>query len=154
MTLCAEWKRQSGNKVPHHMDKLSTVKRKGKSPHFKDQKQKSDKQNANDQGDDDRDRKCLHKCRYHKGKGKAADTDHQHSHLASSSMMLVVETSPPVPTHSKIYLRPSDVPVRANTKTVLATHCPDRIFYQPLNHALAQSFTGKPDKPSNPYPGV
>jgi hypothetical protein len=74
--------------------------------------------------------------------------------LASSSMMLVVETPPPVPTPSKIYLRPSDILVRANTKTVVATHCPDRIFYQPLNHASAQSFTGKPNKPSNSYSGV
>jgi hypothetical protein len=74
-------------------------------------------------------RKCLHKHGNHKGKGKAADTDHQHSHLASSSVMLVVETPSSVPTPSKIYLRPSDVPVRANAKTVVATHCPDRIFY-------------------------
>jgi hypothetical protein len=68
--------------------------------------------------------------------------------------MLVVETPPPVPTPSKIYLRPSDIPVRANAKTVVETHHPDRIFYQPLNHVSAQSFTGKPNKPSNPYPGV
>jgi hypothetical protein len=65
-----------------------------------------------------------------------------------------VESPPPISTPSKIYLRPSDVLVRANTKTVVATHHPDRIFYQPLNHASAQCFTGKPDKPSNPYPGV
>jgi hypothetical protein len=105
------------------------VKCKGKFPHFKDQKQKSDKQKANNQGDDNCDRKCLHKHGYHKGKEKAADTDHQHSHLASSSVMLVVKTPPFVPISSKIYLRPSDVPVRANAKTVVATHCPDRIFY-------------------------
>jgi hypothetical protein len=65
------------------------------------------------------------------------------------AVMLVVETPPPTP--SKIYLRPSDIPVRANTKTVVATHYPDRNFYQPLNHVLAQSFTSKLDKPSNPY---
>jgi Domain of unknown function (DUF4219) len=93
-TVCAEWERQSGKKVPHHADKLSTVKHKGKSAHFKDQKQKSDKQKGNDQGDDNCNRKCLHKHGNHKGKGKAADTDHQHSHLASSSMMLVVESPP------------------------------------------------------------
>jgi hypothetical protein len=152
--VCAEWERQSGKKIPHHVDKLSAVKHKGKSPQYKDQKQKSDKQKANNQGDNNCDRKHLHKCGNHKGKGKAADTNHQHSHLASSSMMLVVESPPSVPTPSKIYLQPSDIPVRANAKTVVATHCPDRIFYQPLNHALAQSFTGKPDKPSNPYPGI
>jgi hypothetical protein len=87
-------------------------------------------------------------------KGKAANTNHQHSHLASSSVMLVVETPPPVPIPSKIYLKPSDVPVRANAKTVVTTHHPDKIFHQPLNYALAQSFTGKPDKPFNPYPRV
>jgi gag-polypeptide of LTR copia-type len=152
--MCAKWERQSGKKVPHHTNKLSAVKWKGKSPHFKDQKQKSDKQKANDQGDDNHDRKCLYKCGNWKGKGKAADTDHQHSHLASSSVMPVVETPPSVPTPSQIYLRPTDVLVRANTKTVVATHHPDRIFYQPLNHASAQSFTGKPNKPSNPYPGI
>jgi hypothetical protein len=73
-------------------------------------------------------------------------------------MMPVVETPPlvptPAPTQGKIYLRPSDVPVRAKTSAVVATHCPDQIFYQPLNNSLAQSFTGKPKKPSNPYPGV
>jgi hypothetical protein len=152
--MCAEWERQSGKKVPHHADKLSTVKHKGKSFHFKDQKQESNKQKANDKGDDNHNRKCLHKHGNCKGKGKAADTDHQHSHLSSSSMMPVVETPPPVPTPSKIYLRPSDIPVRANTKTVVATHHLDRFFYQPLNHALAQSFTCKPNKPFNPYPGV
>jgi hypothetical protein len=102
--MCAEWERQLGKKISHHADKLSTVKRKGKSPHLKDQKQKSDKQKANNQGNDNHDRKCLHKCGYCKGKGKAADTDHQHSHLASSSVMPVVETPPPVPIPSKIYL--------------------------------------------------
>jgi hypothetical protein len=135
------------------VDKLSIVKHKGKSSHFKDQKQKFDKQKPNNQGDDNCDRKHLYKCRNCKDKGKAADTDHQHSHLASSSMMLVVKTPPLVFTPSKIYLGPSDVPVRANTKTVVATHCPDSIFYQPLNHASAQSFAGKPNKPSNPYSG-
>ena len=44
--------------------------------------------------------------------------------------------------------------VKAKAKTVVATHHPDRIFYQPLSHVLAQSFTGKPATPSNPYPGV
>jgi hypothetical protein len=115
-TMCAEWERQSRKKVPHHADKLSAVKQKGKSPHFKDQKQKSNKQKVNDQGNDNHNRKHLHKPGNCKGKGKAADTDYQHSHLASISLMLVVETPPPVPTPSKIYLRPSDVPVRANAK--------------------------------------
>jgi hypothetical protein len=48
-TVCAEWERQFRKKIPHPADKLSTVKCKGKSSHFKDQKQKSDKQRANDQ---------------------------------------------------------------------------------------------------------
>jgi gag-polypeptide of LTR copia-type len=34
--VCAEWERQSRKKVPHHADKLSAVKCKGGSPHFKD----------------------------------------------------------------------------------------------------------------------
>jgi gag-polypeptide of LTR copia-type len=46
--VCAEWEKQSGKKAPHHTNKSSIVKCKGKSPHFKDQKQKSDKQKAND----------------------------------------------------------------------------------------------------------
>jgi gag-polypeptide of LTR copia-type len=92
--MCAEWERQSGKKLQQHMVKLSTVKHKGKSPHFKDQKQKSDKQKANNQGDDNCNRQRIHKHGNCKGKGKAADTDHQHSHLASTSMMLVVETPP------------------------------------------------------------
>jgi hypothetical protein len=32
--MCAEWERQSGKKVPHHADKLPSVKQKGKSSHF------------------------------------------------------------------------------------------------------------------------
>ena len=68
------------------------MKHKGKSPQYKDQKQKSDKQKANDQGDDNCDRKRPHKCGNHKGKGKAADIDHQHSHLASSSIVPVVKS--------------------------------------------------------------
>jgi hypothetical protein len=90
--VCAEWERQSRKKVPHHTDRLSAVKWQGKSPHFKDQKQRFNKQKANNQGDDNHNRKHLHKCRNCKGKGKAADTNHQHSHLASSSMMPVVES--------------------------------------------------------------
>jgi hypothetical protein len=68
--------------------------------------------------------------------------------------MPVVEFPPPVSTPSKIFQRPSDVLVRANAKTIVATHHPDRILYQPLNHVSAQSFTGKPNKSSDPYPGV
>jgi hypothetical protein len=34
--MCAEWERQSRKKIPHHADKLSTVKCKGKFSHFKD----------------------------------------------------------------------------------------------------------------------
>jgi hypothetical protein len=68
--VCAEWERQSRKKLQHHADNLSTVKCKSKSPHFKDQKQKSDTQKANDQGDDNHNRKCLHKCGNHKGGGK------------------------------------------------------------------------------------
>ena len=143
-TVCAEWERQCGKKILQHADKLSTVKRKGKSPQYKDQKQKSDKQKANDQGDDNHNRKHPHKCNNRKGKGKTADTDHQHSHLASSSIVLVVEFPPLNPTPGEIYLQPSDVPVTTKAKTVVATHRPDRIFYQSLNHVLAQSFTGKP----------
>jgi hypothetical protein len=30
--VCAEWKRQSGKKILQNVNKLSTVKRKGKSP--------------------------------------------------------------------------------------------------------------------------
>ena len=149
----AEWERQYGKKILQHADKLSAVKRKGKSLQYKDQKQKSDKQKANDQGDDNHDRKHPHKHGNHKGKGKTADIDHQHSHLASSSIVLVVESPPSNPTPGEIYLQPSDVPVTAKASTIVATHRPDRIFYQPLNHALAQSFTGKPATPSNPYPG-
>jgi hypothetical protein len=65
--VCAEWERQSGKKIPHYADKLSTVKCKGKSPQYKDQKQKSDKQKANNQGDDNCDRKHLHNCGNCKG---------------------------------------------------------------------------------------
>jgi hypothetical protein len=64
--VCAEWERQLEKKVPHHMDKLFTVKQKGKSPHFKDQKQKYDKQKAKD----NRDRKHLYKCGNRKGREK------------------------------------------------------------------------------------
>ena len=119
--VCAEWERQYGKKIPQHMDKLSAVKRKGKSLQYKDQKQKSDKQKANDQGNDNHDRKHPHKCSNCKGKGKATDTDHQHSHLASSSIVLVVESPPSNPTPGEIHLRPSDVPVTAKAKTVVAT---------------------------------
>ena len=89
--VCAEWKRQFGKRILQHVDKLSTVKHKGKSPQYKDQKQKSDKQKANAQGEDNHNRKHPHKCGNHKGKGKAADTDHQHSYLASSSIVPVVK---------------------------------------------------------------
>ena len=102
--VCAEWERQYGKKIPQHADKLSAVKRKGKSPQYKDQKQKSDKQKANDQGDDNCNRKRPHKCSNCKGKGKAADTDHQHSHLASSSIVPVVKSPPSNPTPGEIYL--------------------------------------------------
>ena len=55
--VCAEWERQYGKKILQHMDKLSAVKHKGESPQYKDQKQKSEKQKANDQGDDNHNRK-------------------------------------------------------------------------------------------------
>ena len=68
--------------------------------------------------------------------------------------MQVVKSPPSNPTPGEIYLQLSDVPVTAKAKTIVATHHPDRSFYQPLNHVSAQSFTGKPTTPSNPYPGV
>jgi hypothetical protein len=46
--VCAKWERQSRKKILQHADKLSTVKCKGISSQYKDQKQKSDKQKAND----------------------------------------------------------------------------------------------------------
>ena len=34
--VCAKWERQYGKKILQHVDKLSTVKHKGKSPQYKD----------------------------------------------------------------------------------------------------------------------
>jgi len=136
--ICGEWERQIGSRTQQRADKLSAVKRKGKSPQYKDQKQKANKPKATDHSEEPQHKQGKRGQRKSKGKSSTAD-DHQHSHLASSS----IAQPPVVEQRPQIYLKPSDVPVRAPASAVVATHRPERIFYQPLNHASAQSFTGK-----------
>ena len=134
--LISEWERQHGapKQTQQRADKLSAVKRKGKSPEYKNQKQRTNNRPADDAGDD---RAPKRKRGPRKGKGKATQGDdsshHHHSHLSSAAVIEEVEEVPEPP--AKIYFSQKDVPVNARGNSIVASHRPDKILYRPLNHA-------------------
>src|SRR6202161_4823240 len=82
-------------------NKLSTVKRKGKSPQFGNQKRNANDNKAENEGrtENKRSKRRKKKPRTEKSSG------HTHSHMASEA--LLVPPPPPVPV---VYLRAKDIP--------------------------------------------
>ena len=102
--IMGEWEHSNAGKASTSANKLSAVKRKGKSPQFNSQKQNANDNKAEDSGRTDNKRsKCgKKKPRTEKSSG------HNHLHLASVGALV----PPPPPLAPVVYLWAKDIPVR------------------------------------------
>ena len=130
-------------------NKLSVVKRKGKSPHFNSQKQNANDNKAEDSG------QTENKWSKH-GKKKPRtekSSGHNHSHLVSVGAL--VPSPPPAPV---VYLWAKDIPANTPLGSSVMTGNKDHLFYQPLSHMGlkqgAQAFTGAPTTRTDTFPHV
>ena len=89
--IIGEWECLNAGRASTSANKLSAVKRKGKSPRFDSQKQKTDNNKAEDEG---------HKPKKHGAKKPKTEksSSHSHSHLASvASVEPTIVVPPPTP---------------------------------------------------------
>ena len=110
-TILSELKHSGGNhnnNQAHTTDKISAVKRKGKSPNFQKQKETADNNYSVEMEAGASDQKKCH-LNHHAKKGKGEGNSHQHSYLADrlEKVELGQLQSAPALQHPMIALQPS-----------------------------------------------
>ena len=148
--IIGEWEHSNAGKTSTSTNKLSVVKRKGKSPQFNSQKQNANDNKAKDQGQTDN-KQSKH------GKKKPRtekSSSHNHLHLASVGALV----PPPPPPAPVVYLWAKDIPANTPPGLSVMTGNKDCLFYQLLSHMGlkqgAQAFTGAPTTRPNTFPHV
>ena len=131
-------------------NKLSVVKRKGKSPQFNSQKRNANDNKAEDSGwtDNKRSKHGKKKPRTEKS------SSHNHSHLVIVGALV----PPPPPPAPVVYLQAKDIPANAPPGLSVMSGNKDRLFYQPLSHMGlkqgTQAFAGAPTTRPDTFPHV